>query len=106
MASPSSIAPWTPAPGRHAFNIGPALAKALKARKLKASPGSTATAKRSNLPERDFYSFRFNFKPPSIDTTKPASIEIQKSADNTKVLAEYPSTQVCGILSLYTCLMI
>jgi hypothetical protein len=37
-----------------------------------------------------------NFKPPSIDTTKPASIEIQKSADNTKVLAEYPSAQVCA----------
>ena len=36
-----------------------------------------------------------NFKPPSIDTTKPATIEIiEKNTDNTKVLAEYPSDQV------------
>ena len=58
MAGSSSSVSWTPAPGRHAVNIGPSLGKALKARKLKASPGAMATTKRSNLPERDFYSFR------------------------------------------------
>jgi neural Wiskott-Aldrich syndrome protein len=68
MASSSSSVSWTPAPGRHAVNIGPSLGKALKARKLKASPAATATTKRSNLPERDFYSFRcmFNADPCSL----------------------------------------
>ena len=61
MAGSSSSVSWTPASGRHAVNIGPSLAKALKARKLKASPGAPATTKKSNLPERDFYSFRCMF---------------------------------------------
>ena len=57
MAGSSSSVSWTPAPGRHAVNIGPSLGKVLKARKLKGSPGgATATTKR--FPERDFYSFR------------------------------------------------
>ena len=120
-AGTSSSVSWAPAPGRHAVNIGPSLGKALKARKLKASPGATATTKRSNLPERDFYSFRctfitlislaraitdswhvhaVNFKPPSIDTTKPATIDVQRNADVTKVFTEYPSDQVHGSLSL------
>lgn len=42
----------------------------------------------------DVVSIAVNFKPPSIDTTKPATIEISKNSDNTKVLAEYPSEQV------------
>lgn len=34
------------------------------------------------------------FKASSIDTTKPATIEIKKGAEANQVTAEYPSTQV------------
>ena len=35
-----------------------------------------------------------NFKASSIDTTKPATIEIKNRTENNHILAEYPSTQV------------
>ncbi|KAF8966496.1 RNA polymerase II transcription elongation factor-domain-containing protein [Flammula alnicola] len=91
MASSSTASSWMPSQGRHPVNIGSSLGRAIKNRKLKGSPAPTT--KRSNLPERDFYSFKFNFKASSIDATKPASIEIKKGAENSQVLAEYPSTQ-------------
>ncbi|KJA21648.1 hypothetical protein HYPSUDRAFT_202784 [Hypholoma sublateritium FD-334 SS-4] len=88
MASSSS---WMPPQGRHTVNIGSSLNRAIKNRKLKGSPAPTT--KRSNLPERDFYSFKFNFKASSTDATKAGSIETTKGPENTLVRAEYPSTQ-------------
>ena len=102
---------WMPE-GRHPVNVGSSLGRALKARKLKGS--EPATAKRSNLPDRDFYSFRCSsfflvlsigrtmtlftdkFKPPSVDMTKPGTIEV-KRGDSTSVTVEYPGSQVRGI---------
>ena len=107
----SSTVAWMPSRGRHQINIGPSLGRAIKARKLKGSPAPTT--KRSNLPERDFYAFRCtiedfsplqgrsllppldNFKPGAIDSTKPASIEVKKTLENTQITAEFPSKEVC-----------
>ena len=44
---------WMPVTGRHKVDIGTSLARALKARKGIAPP-----KRASNLPDRDFYSFR------------------------------------------------
>lgn len=44
---------WMPVTGRHKVNIGTSLGRALKARKGIAPP-----KRASNLPDRDFYSFR------------------------------------------------
>ncbi|KAF5322862.1 hypothetical protein D9619_001245 [Psilocybe cf. subviscida] len=87
----SSSTSWMPPAGKYPVNIGSSLGRAIKNRKLKDSPAPT-TARRSNLPEREFYSFKFNFKPVSIDTTKPATLDIKKGATNTQVVAEYPAT--------------
>lgn len=46
-------AQWMPVTGRHKVNIGTSLGRALKARKGIAPP-----KRASNLPDRDFYSFR------------------------------------------------
>src|ERR1700722_7496205 len=46
---------WMPAQGRHRVNIGSSLKRALKARK------GIAATRRSNLPDRDFYSFRCRY---------------------------------------------
>lgn len=73
--------------GRHKVNIGPSLARALKARK------GVAPSKRSNLPDRDLYSFRYNFKPESIDPDKPGSVEVKRGKDSTSITLERPSTQ-------------
>ncbi|KAJ7067862.1 RNA polymerase II transcription elongation factor-domain-containing protein [Mycena amicta] len=81
---------WVPT-GTHNVVIGPSLNKALKARKgLPAPP-----PKRAGPPERDFYSFRYNFKPPSVDTSKPGTIELvrSKEKDSTAVSVEHPSSQ-------------
>lgn len=48
-------ASWVPT-GRHKVQVGTSLGKALKARK-----GAAPPPKRSNLPERQFYSFRCAF---------------------------------------------
>ncbi|KAF9480244.1 hypothetical protein BDN70DRAFT_877870 [Pholiota conissans] len=87
MATTSS---WTPPPGRHAVNIGSSLHRAIKNRKLKGSPAPTT--KRSNLPERDFYSFKFNFKNKHIDASQPASLK--KGTDNASIQAEFPGDQL------------
>ncbi|KIK07655.1 hypothetical protein K443DRAFT_673233 [Laccaria amethystina LaAM-08-1] len=81
---------WMPE-GRHPVNVGSSLGRALKARKLKGS--EPATAKRSNLPDRDFYSFRYKFKPPSVDMTKPGTIEVKRGGDSSSVTVEYPGSQ-------------
>lgn len=106
MASTSNST-WVPT-GRHKVQVGTSLGKALKARKGAVPP------KRSNLPERQFYSFRCmsslllpsqlawglrvlgrsaaNFKPESIDSTRPGTIQVQK---NDTVRVERPTQAVC-----------
>jgi hypothetical protein len=108
---------WMPE-GRHPVNVGSSLGRALKARKLKGS--EPATAKRSNLPDRDFYSFRCSslflilsigptlilftdkFKPPSVDMTKSGTIEVKRGGDSSSVTVEYPGAQVRGISAKLT----
>ncbi|KAF8556269.1 hypothetical protein OG21DRAFT_1495648 [Imleria badia] len=79
---------WMPVSGRHKVNIGPSLGRALKARKGIAPP-----KRASNLPDRDFYSFRYNFKPESIDPDKPGTIEVKRTKESTSVTVERPSSQ-------------
>ncbi|KAG8218308.1 RNA polymerase II transcription elongation factor-domain-containing protein [Butyriboletus roseoflavus] len=81
-------AQWMPVTGRHKVNIGTSLGRALKARKGIAPP-----KRASNLPDRDFYSFRYNFKPESIDPDKPGSIEVKRTKESTSVTVERPSSQ-------------
>ncbi|KAG6375075.1 RNA polymerase II transcription elongation factor-domain-containing protein [Boletus reticuloceps] len=81
-------AQWMPVTGRHKVDIGPSLGRALKARKGIAPP-----KRASNLPDREFYSFRYNFKPESIDPDKPGSIEVKRTKESTSVTVERPSAQ-------------
>ena len=109
-------ASWMPAHGRHRVNIGTSLGRALKARK-----GAAAATKRNNLPDRDFYSFRCrfllppllvsllkafvisdNFKPPSIDSTKPGTIDIKRGKDSTSVSVELSSSQVSVVAAFWS----
>lgn len=76
-----------PTTGRHSVAIGTSLRRALKARKGVAPP------KRSNLPDKDFYSFRYNFKPESIEPSRSGTIEVKRGKDLTSVTLERPSTQ-------------
>lgn len=78
---------WMPTTGRHSVAIGTSLRRALKARKGVAPP------KRSNLPDKDFYSFRYNFKPESIESSRSGTIEVKRGKDLTSVTLERPSTQ-------------
>jgi hypothetical protein len=84
----SSDTHWMPAAGRYKVGIGTSLGRALKARKGIAPP-----KRASNLPDRDFYSFRYNFKPESIDPDKPGTIEVKRGKESTSVAVERPSTQ-------------
>ncbi|KAJ3759512.1 hypothetical protein EV360DRAFT_82075 [Lentinula raphanica] len=88
---PSSNTSWTPSAGRHQLNIGSSLGRALRARKNNA-PGP---AKRNVLPEREFYSVRYGHKPPRIDSTKPGSLEVNRTTDDSSasVTVEHASTQ-------------
>ncbi|KAH0839586.1 RNA polymerase II transcription elongation factor-domain-containing protein [Lanmaoa asiatica] len=81
-------AQWMPVTGRHNVDIGTSLGRALKARKGIAPP-----KRASNLPDRGFYSFRYNFKPESIDPDKPGSIEVKRTKESTSVTVERPSSQ-------------
>ncbi|CAL1702104.1 unnamed protein product [Somion occarium] len=72
--------------GRHTVSVGTSLSRALRARK------GGASTKSSKLPEKDFFSFRYNFKPPSVDSTRPGVVEVQKGTDVTKVTVERAST--------------
>ncbi|KAI0771518.1 hypothetical protein BD413DRAFT_549163 [Trametes elegans] len=108
MTSASSST-WMPT-GRHEINVGSSLMRALKARKGGVVKNSKAK------PDREFYSFRCmwpfslnttsgesfmfvradNFKPESVDPTKPGSIEVRKPKDEagpTSVNVVRPSTQ-------------
>ncbi|KAG7446088.1 uncharacterized protein BT62DRAFT_152216 [Guyanagaster necrorhizus] len=87
MASSTTTAFALP-PGLHDVTIGTSLSRLLRQRK-------GAPAKRSNMPLRDFYSLRYNFKPSSVDTTKSGTLEVRKSqGDSASVTVEHPSTQV------------
>ncbi|PCH41171.1 hypothetical protein WOLCODRAFT_162861 [Wolfiporia cocos MD-104 SS10] len=72
-ATSSSSKSWMPAPGRQSVNIGSSLTRALKARK-----GIPAPARNARLPDKEFYSFRYNFMPESVDPTKPGTIEVKR----------------------------
>ncbi|OJT13391.1 hypothetical protein TRAPUB_10157 [Trametes pubescens] len=87
MTSTASNA-WMPT-GRHEINIGTSLMRSLKARK--GGPVKNSKAK----PDREFYSFRYNFKPESVDPTKPGSIEIKAKEEegHSSVRVTRPSTQ-------------
>ncbi|KAF8845585.1 hypothetical protein BDN67DRAFT_918894 [Paxillus ammoniavirescens] len=86
MASPNTQ--WLPVTGRYQVDIGTSLGRALKARKGIAPP-----KRANNFPDRDFYSFRYNFKPESIDRDRPGSIEVKRGKESTSVTVERPSTQ-------------
>ncbi|KAI9449642.1 hypothetical protein BJY52DRAFT_228921 [Lactarius psammicola] len=87
MATASSS--WMPAQGRHNVGIGSSLAKALKARK------GQPPQRNKNLPERDFYSLRYNHKPGSIDPAKPGTLEVKPgSREVTAVRVERPTANV------------
>lgn len=110
MASATDTS-WYPTLGRHAVSVGPSLGRALKARKGVAPP---AKAKRANLPDREFYSFRCewnsnlpdllngihsygrvdNFQPDSIDSSRPGTIDMKRGSGSTSITVERPSTQV------------
>ncbi|CCM05662.1 uncharacterized protein FIBRA_07892 [Fibroporia radiculosa] len=84
----ASSTSWMPPAGRHTVDIGPSLGRALKARKGGAAPT------KSKIPDRDFYSFRYNFKPESVDATRPGTIEVKRGKDATNVTVERASSQV------------
>ncbi|KAK7696599.1 hypothetical protein QCA50_001257 [Cerrena zonata] len=86
MASTSSSTSWLPMTGRYSVSVGTSLTRSLKARKAGAS------ARPSKLPEKDFFSFRYNFKPSSVDSTRPGVVEVKKGQDITKVTVERPNT--------------
>ncbi|KAL4241367.1 EAF family protein [Abortiporus biennis] len=80
MASNSSM----PTEGRLPVDIGSSLSRALKARR---GPVPKARV------EREFYTFRYNMIPQSVDTTKPGTVEVQKGKDSTSVTVERASVQ-------------
>ncbi|THH20266.1 hypothetical protein EW146_g1056 [Bondarzewia mesenterica] len=79
---------WLPTSGRYQVTIGSSLKKALKA-----SKGAPSAPKRSNLPDKDFYSFRYNFKPESIDPKKSGTIEVNQGQDATSVTVHRPTSK-------------
>ncbi|EIW82454.1 hypothetical protein CONPUDRAFT_153325 [Coniophora puteana RWD-64-598 SS2] len=79
---------WMPATGRRQVDIGPSLRTALKARKT-----GNAPPRQSKIPNRDFFAFRYNFKPESVDSDKPGSIDIKRSSECTNVVIERASTK-------------
>ncbi|KAH8105483.1 RNA polymerase II transcription elongation factor-domain-containing protein [Cristinia sonorae] len=82
MASVDSS--WTPPPaGTYDVALGHSLSRALKARK-----GETVRSK----VERELYSFRYNFRPESIDSTANGTLTVKKGEDQeAKVTVERPS---------------
>ncbi|KAF9779568.1 hypothetical protein BJ322DRAFT_364622 [Thelephora terrestris] len=84
---------WMPPNGTHPVTVGSSLAGALKANR-----GLPEAPKLSN---RGFYSFRYNFKPESIDLYKPGTIEIKKDGDRKTATIERAST-VPGEGQLFT----
>ncbi|KAK0205987.1 RNA polymerase II transcription elongation factor-domain-containing protein [Desarmillaria ectypa] len=88
MAATTTTGAFALPHGLHDVTIGTSLSRLLRQRK------GTAPAKRSNMPDRDFYSLRYNFKPSSIDTTKSGTLEVRKNqGDSATVTVEHPSNQ-------------
>ncbi|KAF7792121.1 hypothetical protein EIP86_003151 [Pleurotus ostreatoroseus] len=86
MASTSSDS-WIHASGKYDIQLGSSLNRHLRALKKQAPP-------KSKLPDRDFYSFRFNFVPEGVDTTKPGTAEVRSRDNNSAaVTVERASTQ-------------
>ncbi|KAJ3571189.1 hypothetical protein NP233_g3919 [Leucocoprinus birnbaumii] len=81
---------WMPTQGRVPVKVGTSLNRALKARKQGGTPPAAAPKR---LPDRDFYSFRYNFKPPAIDSSKSGTIEVKKGKEKTQVVVEHSSSQ-------------
>ncbi|KAG6853589.1 hypothetical protein C0991_002995 [Blastosporella zonata] len=71
---------WVPPKGKRAVAAGPSLTRALHARQ-----GGAGRSRHI----RDFYSFRYNFKPPSVDADERGKVIVQAS----NVTVERPSTQ-------------
>ncbi|KAF8663570.1 hypothetical protein AX16_000914 [Volvariella volvacea WC 439] len=83
MATASSSS-WMPFRGKCPVQIGTSLTKSLNARS-----GNPAKSKF----DRDFYAFKYNLKPPSIDTSKPGTLHVKQGQESTSVQVEYSSTQ-------------
>ncbi|KZT27058.1 hypothetical protein NEOLEDRAFT_1131584 [Neolentinus lepideus HHB14362 ss-1] len=66
---------WMPVQGRHQVEIGASLGRALRARR-----GASNPPKRGGIPDRNFHCCRYNFKPESIDLTRPGTIEVKKGS--------------------------
>ncbi|TFK56198.1 hypothetical protein OE88DRAFT_1652841 [Heliocybe sulcata] len=64
---------WMPVQGRHQVEVGASLGRALRARR-----GASNPPKRGGIPDRNFHCCRYNFKPESIDLTRPGAIEVKK----------------------------
>ncbi|TEB29522.1 hypothetical protein FA13DRAFT_1815271 [Coprinellus micaceus] len=82
---------WMPTKGKHRVEIGSSLARCLKSRK-KSNGEATTTGKRSHLPDKDFYSFRYNHKPSSLDSKKQGMIQFEQGGA-APVILEHPSVQ-------------
>ncbi|KAF8075843.1 hypothetical protein FPV67DRAFT_1776490 [Lyophyllum atratum] len=79
---------WMPPKGRRSVVAGSSFTRALNARKVKGPPPAS-----KSLYLRDFYSFRYNFRPPSVDPGERGKIVVKKGKDSTSVTVERPSTQ-------------
>lgn len=91
--STKNDASWMPQHGSYPVAVGSSLAGALKANKgLPQAP---------KLVDRGFYSFRYNFKPESIDIYKPGTIEVKREGDGKTATIERAST-VPGEGQLFT----
>ncbi|KAI0347018.1 hypothetical protein BDW22DRAFT_488080 [Trametopsis cervina] len=85
MASVQSNA-WMPTAGRYTAKVGKSLSRVIKTRKGE-------PLQKSKFPEPDFYSLRYNFIPPSVDSAKPGTIEVRKGKDVTSVTVERANSQ-------------
>ncbi|KZT12689.1 uncharacterized protein LAESUDRAFT_709893 [Laetiporus sulphureus 93-53] len=77
---------WMPAPGRYPVSVGSSLGRALKVRK-----GVQVPPKKF---ERDFYNFKYNFMPESVDPTKSGTVDVRRGKDTTAVNVMRGSSQV------------
>ncbi|KAL5530437.1 hypothetical protein ACEPAF_6695 [Sanghuangporus sanghuang] len=78
---------WTPPPGRHQVSMGGSMTRFLKQRK-----GTQQTKQNKAMPTSNFYQFKYNFMPESVDTSKPGVVELT-TKDITHVRVERASQQ-------------
>ncbi|KAF9464260.1 hypothetical protein BDZ94DRAFT_504128 [Collybia nuda] len=72
----SSTTSWMPPVGKYPVAVGSSLGRALKARNNKGVPPPAPPGKRG-IPTKDYFSFRYNFQPPSTDSNKQGNIEMR-----------------------------